>query len=70
MELTTSVLQQPWAFVKELGQGAYGYVSSPVSTLLTDRCVSAAQNTQTGETCAVKKVTNVFTKKVSDALTR
>lgn len=32
------------------------------------RCVSAARNTQTGETCAVKKVTNVFTKKVSHVL--
>ncbi|ORX35564.1 mitogen-activated protein kinase 1 [Kockovaella imperatae] len=45
------VLQQPWAFVKELGQGAYG-------------CVSSARNAHTGETCAVKKVTNVFTKKI------
>jgi hypothetical protein len=32
------------------------------------RCVSAARNTQTGETCAVKKVTNVFTKKVGHVL--
>lgn len=45
------VLQRPWAFVKELGQGAYG-------------CVSSARHQQTGETCAVKKVTNVFTKKI------
>ncbi|TYJ52109.1 hypothetical protein B9479_007289 [Cryptococcus floricola] len=45
------VLQQPWQFVKELGQGAYG-------------CVSSARNSMTGETCAVKKVTNVFQKKI------
>ncbi|WWC69827.1 uncharacterized protein I206_103770 [Kwoniella pini CBS 10737] len=45
------ILQQPWQFVKELGQGAYG-------------CVSSARNNQTGETCAVKKVTNVFQKKI------
>ncbi|GFZ46933.1 mitogen-activated protein kinase [Saitozyma sp. JCM 24511] len=45
------VLQQPWQFVKELGQGAYG-------------CVSSAKHSVTGETCAVKKVTNVFTKKI------
>ncbi|KAL7422054.1 mitogen activated protein kinase 2 [Cryptotrichosporon argae] len=45
------VLQHPWQFVKELGQGAYG-------------CVASAQHTETGETCAVKKVTNVFTKKI------
>lgn len=45
------VLQQPWQFVKELGQGAYG-------------CVSSARHAQSGETCAVKKVTNVFTKKI------
>ncbi|WWD16954.1 hypothetical protein CI109_101386 [Kwoniella shandongensis] len=45
------VLQQPWQFVKELGQGAYG-------------CVSSARNGQTGEQCAVKKVTNVFQKKI------
>ncbi|TXT08813.1 hypothetical protein VHUM_02941 [Vanrija humicola] len=45
------VLQQPWTLVKELGQGAYG-------------CVSSARHAQTGETCAVKKVTNVFTKKI------
>lgn len=32
--------------------------------LLTSRCVSSARHAQTGETCAVKKVTNVFTKKV------
>ncbi|WRT68130.1 uncharacterized protein IL334_005105 [Kwoniella shivajii] len=45
------VLQQPWQFVKELGQGAYG-------------CVSSAKNVVTNETCAVKKVTNVFQKKI------
>nr|ODN85801.1 CMGC/MAPK protein kinase [Cryptococcus depauperatus CBS 7841] len=45
------ILQQPWQFVKELGQGAYG-------------CVSSARNAHTGETCAVKKVTNVFQKKI------
>ncbi|GMK59706.1 hypothetical protein CspeluHIS016_0803120 [Cutaneotrichosporon spelunceum] len=37
------VLQQPWQFVKELGHGAYG-------------CVSSARHAQTGETCAVKKI--------------
>jgi phosphatidate phosphatase APP1 len=30
-----------------------------------NRCVSSARHSQSGETCAVKKVTNVFTKKVS-----
>lgn len=33
-EADSSVLQQPWAFVKELGQGAYGWVSIYHDTLL------------------------------------
>ncbi|OCF60822.1 CMGC/MAPK protein kinase [Kwoniella mangroviensis CBS 10435] len=45
------ILQHPWVFVKELGQGAYG-------------CVSSARNATTHETCAVKKVTNIFQKKI------
>ncbi|BEJ01239.1 hypothetical protein CcaverHIS631_0510960 [Cutaneotrichosporon cavernicola] len=45
------VFQQPWQFVKELGQGAYG-------------CVASARHAHSNETCAVKKVTNVFTKKI------
>jgi len=32
---------------------------------LMSSCVSSAKHQQTGESCAVKKVTNVFTKKVS-----
>jgi hypothetical protein len=43
------------------------YCTSYVSSTNV-RCVSAARNTQTGETCAVKKVTNVFTKKVGYVL--
>ena len=43
------------------------YCTSYVSSTNV-RCVSAARNTQTGETCAVKKVTNVFTKKVGHVL--
>ena len=34
------------------------------SALYFSSCVSSARNQHTGETCAVKKVTNVFTKKV------
>lgn len=35
------------------------------TAVLIPRCVSSARHQQTGESCAVKKVTNVFTKKVS-----
>lgn len=44
-------IAQPYAFVKELGQGAYG-------------CVISARHETTGEMCAVKKITNVFSKKI------
>ncbi len=38
-----STIAEPYAFVKELGQGAYG-------------CVISARHETTGEMCAVKKV--------------
>ena len=38
-----STIAQPYSFVKELGQGAYG-------------CVISARHEATGEMCAVKKV--------------
>jgi len=40
-----------YAFVKELGQGAYGLVC-------------AAKNMETGDSVAIKKVTKIFTKKI------
>ncbi|KAH8434986.1 mitogen-activated serine/threonine-protein kinase SLT2 [Aspergillus melleus] len=45
------IVDERYNVTKELGQGAYGIVC-------------AAQNTQTGEGVAVKKVTNVFSKKI------
>lgn len=44
-------IAQPYSFVKELGQGAYG-------------CVISARHEATGEMCAVKKITNIFSKKI------
>ncbi|KAJ9128102.1 hypothetical protein QFC24_000393 [Naganishia onofrii] len=44
-------IAQPYAFVKELGQGAYG-------------CVISARHETSGEMCAVKKITNIFSKKI------
>ncbi|KAJ9125408.1 hypothetical protein QFC22_000368 [Naganishia vaughanmartiniae] len=46
-----STIAQPYAFVKELGQGAYG-------------CVISARHETSGEMCAVKKITNIFSKKI------
>ncbi|KAJ9100129.1 hypothetical protein QFC20_005541 [Naganishia adeliensis] len=44
-------IAQPYAFVKELGQGAYG-------------CVISARHETSGEMCAIKKITNIFSKKI------
>ncbi|GJJ08440.1 hypothetical protein Clacol_002656 [Clathrus columnatus] len=46
---STFVVDAAYVFVKELGQGAYG-------------CVVAAKHRQTGEGCAIKKITNINTK--------
>jgi serine/threonine protein kinase len=43
------VVDSEYQFVKELGQGAYG-------------CVVAARHRQSGEGCAIKKITNINTK--------
>ncbi|CAE6470932.1 unnamed protein product [Rhizoctonia solani] len=43
------VIDAEYQFVKELGQGAYG-------------CVLAAKHRRSGEGCAIKKITNIFTK--------
>ncbi|KAG8730858.1 Mitogen-activated protein kinase [Ceratobasidium sp. 423] len=43
------VIDAEYQFVKELGQGAYG-------------CVLAAKHRKSGEGCAIKKITNIFTK--------
>ncbi|KAL5384388.1 Mitogen-activated protein kinase slt2/MPK1 [Paraphaeosphaeria minitans] len=45
------VVDERYNVTKELGQGAYGIVC-------------AATNNQTGEGVAIKKVTNVFSKKI------
>lgn len=45
------VVDAEYQFVKELGQGAYG-------------CVVAAKHRRTGEGCAIKKITNINTKKI------
>lgn len=45
------VVEEQYAVTKELGQGAYGIVCS-------------ATNSKTGEGVAVKKITNVFSKKI------
>jgi len=47
----TFVVDQDYSFHKELGQGAYGLVV-------------AAKNRRTGEGCAIKKITNIGTKKI------
>ncbi|EEB92836.1 hypothetical protein MPER_08593, partial [Moniliophthora perniciosa FA553] len=43
---STFVVSSEYQFVKELGQGAYG-------------CVVAARHRQTGEGCAIKKITKI-----------
>ncbi|CAG8553267.1 8644_t:CDS:10 [Ambispora gerdemannii] len=45
------LVDDKYQFIRELGQGAYGFVC-------------AARNTQTGEGVAIKKVTNVFNKTI------
>ncbi|KAI5297054.1 hypothetical protein KEM56_005114, partial [Ascosphaera pollenicola] len=45
------IVDERFTVTKELGQGAYGIVC-------------AATNVETNEGCAVKKVTNVFSKKI------
>ena len=45
------IVDERYTVTKELGQGAYGIVC-------------AASNNQTGEGVAIKKVTNVFSKKI------
>ncbi|KAF8608236.1 kinase-like protein [Ceratobasidium sp. AG-I] len=45
------VIDAEYTFVKELGQGAYG-------------CVLAAKHRRSGEGCAIKKITNIFTKRI------
>lgn len=64
------IVDERYNVTKELGQGAYGivwWVSSgslqrKIPTLIT--IPSAATNNQTGEGVAIKKVTNVFSKKI------
>ncbi|CDZ98823.1 cmgc mapk erk protein kinase [Phaffia rhodozyma] len=45
------VIDSSYTMVKELGAGAYG-------------CVISARHIGTGEMCAVKKITNIFSKKI------
>ncbi|KNZ73974.1 Mitogen-activated protein kinase SLT2/MPK1 [Termitomyces sp. J132] len=45
------VVDSEYQFVKELGQGAYG-------------CVVAATHRRSGEGCAIKKITNINTKRI------
>jgi len=48
---STFVVDSAYQFVKELGQGAYG-------------CVVAAKHKRSGEGCAIKKITNINTKRI------
>ncbi|EIM85103.1 CMGC/MAPK/ERK protein kinase [Stereum hirsutum FP-91666 SS1] len=48
---STFVVDSEYQFVKELGQGAYG-------------CVVSAKHRRTGEGCAIKKITNINTKRI------
>ena len=47
----TFLIDSSYAITKELGQGAYG-------------CVAAATHNATGESVAIKKITNVFSKRI------
>jgi mitogen-activated protein kinase 7 len=65
------VVDERYNVTKELGQGAYGIVwyASPRRHLHSRQWQangphSAATNVQTGEGVAIKKVTNVFSKKI------
>ncbi|KIM40933.1 hypothetical protein M413DRAFT_156206 [Hebeloma cylindrosporum] len=48
---STFIVDSEYKFVKELGQGAYG-------------CVVAAQHRRSGEGCAIKKITNINSKRI------
>jgi mitogen-activated protein kinase 7 len=48
---STFIVDAEYEFVKELGQGAYG-------------CVVAAKHRRSGEGCAIKKITNINTKRI------
>ncbi|KAH9073079.1 CMGC/MAPK/ERK protein kinase [Lactarius deliciosus] len=48
---STFVVDWEYQFVKELGQGAYG-------------CVVAAKHRRSGDGCAIKKITNINTKRI------
>jgi len=48
---STFVVDSEYQFQKELGQGAYG-------------CVVAAKHRRSGEGCAIKKITNINTKRI------
>lgn len=48
---STFIVDSEYQFVKELGQGAYG-------------CVVSAKHRRTGEGCAIKKITNINTKRI------
>jgi mitogen-activated protein kinase 7 len=64
------IVDERYTVTKELGQGAYGIVWYIITCLLPPQaytdCLfcSAATNTQTNEGVAIKKVTNVFSKKI------
>jgi serine/threonine protein kinase len=45
------IVDAEYEFVKELGQGAYG-------------CVVAAKHRRSGDGCAIKKITNINTKRI------
>lgn len=47
----TFLIDSAYSISKELGQGAYG-------------CVAAATHNATGESVAIKKITNVFSKRI------
>ncbi|KAF8496450.1 CMGC/MAPK/ERK protein kinase [Russula emetica] len=48
---STFIVDSEYEFVKELGQGSYG-------------CVVAVKHRRTGEACAIKKITNINTKRI------
>ncbi|PFH53770.1 hypothetical protein AMATHDRAFT_136698 [Amanita thiersii Skay4041] len=48
---STFVVDSEYQYVKELGQGAYG-------------CVVSARHRRSGEGCAIKKITNINTKRI------
>ncbi|KAF8518203.1 kinase-like domain-containing protein [Gautieria morchelliformis] len=48
---STFIVDSEYLFVKELGQGAYG-------------CVVAAKHRKSGEGCAIKKITNINSKRI------